>query len=82
MVQRLKGRKRWLVAAIAALAATVEVIAPHATPLAQAVVRILDPELEVAEQRLGERGLEVEPKPSVSSLSNPLSAPSPASSGC
>ena len=42
-----KGRKRWLAAILAAALAVVEVILPHATPLAEAVVTVLDLERQL-----------------------------------
>jgi hypothetical protein len=38
-----KGKKKWLVALMAAALAAVEVAAPHASPLAELLVRVVSP---------------------------------------
>lgn len=40
---RKKGKKKWLVAIMAALLASVEVLAPAASPLAELVVQAVSP---------------------------------------
>lgn len=38
-----KGKKKWLVALLAATLASVEVLIPHASPLAELLVRAVSP---------------------------------------
>lgn len=38
-----KGRKKWLVALMAGTLAALEVAAPHASPLAELLVRVVSP---------------------------------------